>query len=65
MFICHRHGPDTGIKALPQYRRAFLAKAVLTGLARVSRPPDMVAFIREHVYPPEYSKKSLGASKAA
>jgi malate dehydrogenase (oxaloacetate-decarboxylating)(NADP+) len=27
-----------------------------SGLARVARPTDMVAFIREHVYKPEYSK---------
>jgi hypothetical protein len=25
-------------------------------LARVDRPPDMVAFIRQHVYKPEYRK---------
>jgi malate dehydrogenase (oxaloacetate-decarboxylating)(NADP+) len=24
------------------------------GLARVKRPADMVAFIREHIYKPEY-----------
>ena len=36
-----------------------------SGLARVERPADMVAFIREHVYKPEYSVGAIGASKAA
>ena len=35
-----------------------------SGLARVERPADMVAFIREHVYKPEYSVGAIGASKA-
>jgi len=35
-----------------------VAKLVFdSGLARVNRPADMVAFIREHVYTPEYSEK--------
>jgi malate dehydrogenase (oxaloacetate-decarboxylating)(NADP+) len=35
---------------------ARVAKLVFdSGLARVSRPPNMVAFIRQHVYKPEYS----------
>jgi malate dehydrogenase (oxaloacetate-decarboxylating)(NADP+) len=29
-----------------------------SGLARVERPSDMVAFIREHVYKPEYKLES-------
>jgi malate dehydrogenase (oxaloacetate-decarboxylating)(NADP+) len=34
---------------------ARVAKLVFdSGLARVERPSDMVAFIREHVYKPEY-----------
>jgi malate dehydrogenase (oxaloacetate-decarboxylating)(NADP+) len=34
---------------------ARVAKVVFdSGLARVERPPDMVAFIRKHVYKPEY-----------
>jgi malate dehydrogenase (oxaloacetate-decarboxylating)(NADP+) len=41
---------------------ARVAKLVFdSGLARVERPADMVAFIREHVYKPEYP--SLEASK--
>ena len=36
-----------------------------SGLARVERPTDMLAFIREHVYRPEYSVGAIGASKAA
>jgi len=34
---------------------ARVAKLVFdSGLARVDRPKDMVAFIRQHVYKPEY-----------
>jgi malate dehydrogenase (oxaloacetate-decarboxylating)(NADP+) len=33
-----------------------------SGLARVDRPADMVAFIRRHVYKPEYA---LGAARQA
>jgi malate dehydrogenase (oxaloacetate-decarboxylating)(NADP+) len=34
---------------------ARVAKLVFdSGLAQVKRPSDMVAFIREHVYKPEY-----------
>ena len=36
-----------------------------SGLARVSRPADMVAFIREHVYKPEYKLESARVSTAA
>ena len=43
---------------------ARVAKLVFdSGLARVQRPSDMVAFIRGHVYKPEYP--ALAASKAA
>jgi malate dehydrogenase (oxaloacetate-decarboxylating)(NADP+) len=34
-------------------------------LARVERPNDMVAFIREHVYQPEYRNESVLATRAA
>jgi malate dehydrogenase (oxaloacetate-decarboxylating)(NADP+) len=45
---------------------ARVAKLVFdSGLARVARPADIVAFIREHVYKPEYSKPAVGVSKAA
>ena len=43
---------------------ARVAKLVFDlGLARVERPKDMVAFIRSHVYKPEYRTNAL--SKAA
>jgi malate dehydrogenase (oxaloacetate-decarboxylating)(NADP+) len=43
---------------------ARVAKLVFdSGLARVERPTDMVAFIRRHVYKPEYRTETL--SKAA
>jgi malate dehydrogenase (oxaloacetate-decarboxylating)(NADP+) len=43
---------------------ARVAKLVFdSGLARVNRPADMVAFIRAHVYRPEYS--AITATKAA
>jgi malate dehydrogenase (oxaloacetate-decarboxylating)(NADP+) len=45
---------------------ARVAKLVFdSGLARVARPADIVAFIREHVYKPEYSKPAVGVSEAA
>src|SRR4029077_2108641 len=45
---------------------ARVAKLVFdSGLARVQRPSDMVAFIREHVYKPEYGGEAIRASKAA
>jgi malate dehydrogenase (oxaloacetate-decarboxylating)(NADP+) len=38
---------------------ARVAKLVFdSGLARVARPADMVAFIRHHVYKPEYKSES-------
>jgi malate dehydrogenase (oxaloacetate-decarboxylating)(NADP+) len=38
---------------------ARVAKLVFdSGLARVARPADMVAFIRQHVYNPEYKSES-------
>jgi malate dehydrogenase (oxaloacetate-decarboxylating)(NADP+) len=41
-----------------------VAKLVFdSGLARVPRPADMVAFIRDHVYKPEYA--SLATTKTA
>lgn len=45
---------------------ARVAKLVFdSGLAGVERPADMVAFIRGHVYKPEYSDASVPATKAA
>jgi malate dehydrogenase (oxaloacetate-decarboxylating)(NADP+) len=45
---------------------ARVAKLVFdSGLARVERPQDMVAFIRRHVYKPEYAPVPLPGKKAA
>lgn len=45
---------------------ARVAKLVFdSGLARVERPADMVAFIREHVYEPAYREEAPLARKAA
>jgi malate dehydrogenase (oxaloacetate-decarboxylating)(NADP+) len=45
---------------------ARVAKLVFdSGLARVERPNDMVAFIRQHVYKPEYKPQAPSATKAA
>ena len=45
---------------------ARVAKLVFdAGLARVERPDDMVAFIREHVYTPKYSDLGAEADRAA
>jgi malate dehydrogenase (oxaloacetate-decarboxylating)(NADP+) len=44
---------------------ARVAKLVFdSGLARVTRPADMVAFIRQHVYNPEYKTDSAQSAKA-
>jgi malate dehydrogenase (oxaloacetate-decarboxylating)(NADP+) len=38
---------------------ARVAKLVFdSGLARVDRPPDMLSFIREHVYTPGYKEQT-------
>jgi malate dehydrogenase (oxaloacetate-decarboxylating)(NADP+) len=45
---------------------ARVAKLVFdAGLARVERPADMVSFIREHVYKPEYAAQTARKSKPA
>jgi malate dehydrogenase (oxaloacetate-decarboxylating)(NADP+) len=45
---------------------ARVAKLVFdSGLARVERPADMVAFIRSHIYKPEYPSLANPATKAA
>jgi malate dehydrogenase (oxaloacetate-decarboxylating)(NADP+) len=45
---------------------ARIAKLVFdSGLARVKRPADMVAFIREHVYDPKYKEEAKGAASSA
>jgi malate dehydrogenase (oxaloacetate-decarboxylating)(NADP+) len=58
--------PQSNIFETEIQTAARVAKLVFdSGLARVERPADMVAFIREHVYKPEYSVGGIGASKAA
>jgi malate dehydrogenase (oxaloacetate-decarboxylating)(NADP+) len=45
---------------------ARVAKLVFdSGLARVSRPTDMVALIRQHVYKPEYGNEVAGLTATA
>ena len=45
---------------------ARVAKLVFdSGLATVSRPTDMVAFIRKHVYKPEYVNEAAGLTATA
>jgi malate dehydrogenase (oxaloacetate-decarboxylating)(NADP+) len=36
-----------------------------SGLATVPRPTDMVAFIRKHVYKPEYVNEAAGLTATA
>ena len=44
---------------------ARVAKLVFdSGLARVSRPTDMVSFIRQHVYKPEYRDEAAASTAA-
>src|SRR5580704_2174619 len=58
--------PQSNILETEIQTAARVARLVFdSGLARVERPADMVAFIREHVYKPEYSVGAIGASKAA
>src|SRR5215472_7712072 len=48
--------PQSNILEVEIQTAARVAKLVFdSGLARVERPKDMLAFIREHVYKPEYS----------
>jgi malate dehydrogenase (oxaloacetate-decarboxylating)(NADP+) len=45
---------------------ARVAKLVFeSGLATVSHPTDMVAFIRKHVYKPEYVNQAAGLTATA
>jgi malate dehydrogenase (oxaloacetate-decarboxylating)(NADP+) len=58
--------PQSNILETEIQTAARVAKLVFdSGLARVERAADMIAFIREHVYKPEYSVGAIGASKAA
>jgi malate dehydrogenase (oxaloacetate-decarboxylating)(NADP+) len=58
--------PQSNILEVETQTAARVAKLVFdSGLARVERPTDMVAFIREHVYKPEYSAAPIKSTKAA
>jgi malate dehydrogenase (oxaloacetate-decarboxylating)(NADP+) len=58
--------PQSNILEVEIQTAARVAKLVFdAGLARVNRPTDVVAFIREHVYRPEYSAGETSATKAA
>ena len=57
--------PQSNILETEIQTAARVAKLVFdSGLARVEPPEDMVTFIRERVYKPEYSVGAIGASKA-
>jgi malate dehydrogenase (oxaloacetate-decarboxylating)(NADP+) len=48
--------PQSNILEVEVQTAARVAKVIFdAGLARVDRPPDMVAFIQQHVYKPEYA----------
>jgi malate dehydrogenase (oxaloacetate-decarboxylating)(NADP+) len=58
--------PQSNILEVEIQTAARVAKLVFdSGLARVARPKDMVAFIRAHAYKPEYSTETVSATKAA
>jgi malate dehydrogenase (oxaloacetate-decarboxylating)(NADP+) len=45
---------------------ARVAKVIFdSDLARVDRPPDMIRFIRQHVYKPEYGFEAAPKTKVA
>jgi malate dehydrogenase (oxaloacetate-decarboxylating)(NADP+) len=58
--------PQSSILEVEIQTAARVAKLVFdAGLARVDRPADMVAFIRKHVYKPEYHATVTSATKVA
>jgi malate dehydrogenase (oxaloacetate-decarboxylating)(NADP+) len=58
--------PQSNILEVEVQTAARVAKLVFdAGLARVDRPADMVAFIRKHVYKPEYRTRVASAPKVA
>jgi malate dehydrogenase (oxaloacetate-decarboxylating)(NADP+) len=58
--------PQSDILEVEVQSAARVAKLVFdSGLAKVDRRTDMVAFIREHVYTPQYPAGPVGATKAA
>ena len=57
---------QSGILEIEIQTAARVASLVFdSGLARVKRPKDLVAFIREHVYQPEYSTELIAETTAA
>ncbi len=58
--------PQSNILEVEVQTAARVAKLVFdSGLARVARPADMVAFIRKHVYKPEYVNEAAGLTARA
>jgi len=58
--------PQSNILEVEIQTAARVAKVVFeSGLARVDRPTDMVAFIRKHVYKAEYGSVTAPVTKAA
>jgi malate dehydrogenase (oxaloacetate-decarboxylating)(NADP+) len=58
--------PQSNILEVEIQTAARVAKLIFdAGLARVDRPGDMVAFIRKHVYKPEYHALVTSATKVA
>jgi malate dehydrogenase (oxaloacetate-decarboxylating)(NADP+) len=58
--------PQSDILEVEVQTAARVAKLIFdAGLARVDRPADMVAFIRKHVYKPEYGTGAGSATKVA
>ena len=57
---------QSGILEIEIQTAARVANLVFdSGLARVKRPNDLLAFIREHVYRPEYSTELIAETTAA
>ena len=57
--------PQSNILEVEIQTAARVAKLVFdSGLARVDRPGDLVAFIRQHVYRPEYAEEAPAAKPA-
>jgi malate dehydrogenase (oxaloacetate-decarboxylating)(NADP+) len=58
--------PQSNILEVEIQTAARVAKLVFdSSLARVARPTDMVAFIRQHVYKPEYANQAAGLTATA
>jgi malate dehydrogenase (oxaloacetate-decarboxylating)(NADP+) len=58
--------PQSNILEVEVQTAARVAKLIFdSGLARVARPADMLAFIRNHVYKPEYANEAEGLAARA